>query len=650
MSVNVGSFRPSPNFESECLKELNRLKDQILAALKISADSAFNVPGLLTQIANSVEFNNLADIIAKRFFSRCVYKNDDTYRKAFFGRAYEIFKGLTGDEDLLSFIRSQIEEKANLFRTIPTDLAKAIIPHVNEWGLEGRTSKGIFEDLKTKIPALLDFQIRRIARTEISKTLTDITRYKCGKGQVNIYQWKASGGERGDGRTRNSHRKMANVLVFWGEPPAPEDLFPNYSESGKRQKNTLGHYHAGCCPNCRCVAMPVVSVSDIEFPAKIYMGGAIRKIGKRELLELLKVQNEFKPAPADEGQNKGTPGGDKAVDVVTNPPTVPTAKPKAKRQAKPLMPLQLLKNKITNLLVDSFGIPKTNIYLEHFNEEETAAIGEVFENLKTVKAEIEKEAGFDFEISSIRHLGSTQEFEKKVNSKKNREKIEEAFLEKYRQANPGVSDERLIIPAKKAARNYLKKLGYSQTETGAFIIGNIWGLDENIRGLYINPIANRLRKARNKDDHKHSPPGTTNIKGTINHEIGHSLDFVFNLSSDKKIQELYNEDLKRWLSVKTRWYDEVQGLKFFKSDFEEAFEEAKKEYQRTAKKGEDFDFLSGYAFENQNTNAKDEARYYEFIAEATSEILTVGYENARPRTKKIWDEILRVIKESKKKK
>ena len=125
---------------------------------------------------------------------------------------------------------------------------------------------------------------------------------------------------------------MANVLVFWGEPPAPEDLFPNYSESGKRQKNTLGHYHAGCCPNCRCVAMPVVSVSDIEFPAKIYMGGAIRKIGKRELLELLKVQNEFKPAPADEGQNKGTPGGDKAVDVVTNTPTVPTAKPKAKRQ------------------------------------------------------------------------------------------------------------------------------------------------------------------------------------------------------------------------------------------------------------------------------------------------------------------------------
>ena len=432
--------------------------------MKISADSAFNVPGLLTQIANSVEFNNLADIIAKRFFSRCVYKNDDTYRKAFFGRAYEIFKGLTGDEDLLSFIRSQIEEKANLFRTIPTDLAKAIIPHVNEWGLEGRTSKGIFEDLKTKIPALLDFQIRRIARTEISKTLTDITRYKCGKGQVNIYQWKASGGERGDGRTRNSHRKMANVLVFWGEPPAPEDLFPNYSESGKRQKNTLGHYHAGCCPNCRCVAMPVVSVSDIEFPAKIYMGGAIRKIGKRELLELLKVQNEFKPAPVDEDKNGTKPGEDKAVEVVTNPPAVPTKETTAKRQAKPLTPLQLLKNKITELLAGSFGISKKDVYLEHFNEEETAAIGEIFENFKKVKEEIEKKTGVNVELSSIRHLGSVQEFEKKINSKKSREKIEEAFMEKYRKANPGVSDEKLRLPAKRAAKNYLKMFGYSSLE------------------------------------------------------------------------------------------------------------------------------------------------------------------------------------------
>lgn len=298
MSAKLGNFRPSANFEQDCLRELEKIRDKIVAVFKKSSNDSFNLPGVLQQISQSPEFAEFTTLLAKRFFARCVDENDDAYKKSFFGRAYQIFKGLTGDEDLLSFVNSQIDEKANLFCSIPTELAKSLIPHVNQWAMEGRTSEGIYTDLKAKLPDLLDFQIRRIARTEISKTFTDITRFKCEKGGVGIYQWKASGGERGDGRTRYSHRQMANVLVSWGEPPAPEDLFPSYGKSGERLKSTLGHYHAGCCPNCRCVAMPVVSISDLEFPAEIYSGGRIRHIGKRDLMKLLKIESEFVPQKA----------------------------------------------------------------------------------------------------------------------------------------------------------------------------------------------------------------------------------------------------------------------------------------------------------------------------------------------------------------
>ena len=92
----------------------------------------------------------------------------------------------------------------------------------------------------------------------------------------------ASGVGKGDGRTRKSHRGMADVIVFWNDPPAPEDLFPIYGENGKKYKNTLGNYHAGCCPNCRCVPSPLIFKDDLKFPVKVYTNGKIVSMNKGE--------------------------------------------------------------------------------------------------------------------------------------------------------------------------------------------------------------------------------------------------------------------------------------------------------------------------------------------------------------------------------
>ena len=291
MSVDVSNFRPSPTFEQSMLSELQKISSKILAVFKRLKSLPNDVPGILKQISNDPDFQQFTETLAKRFFARCVAKNDDTYKKSFFGRAYKIFKGLSGDEDLTSFIQNQVTEKADMFRSISVELANSLIPHINEWAMEGRSSDGIYTDLQAKLPDLLDFQIRRIARTEISKTLTDITRFKCGKAGVEYYQWRASGGERGDGRTRFSHRAMSGVIVSWGDPPAPEKLFPVRNKDGSLQKSSLGNYHAGCCPNCRCVAMPLVSLTDVEFPARLYSNGKIRNVGKRELTKLLNMEN-----------------------------------------------------------------------------------------------------------------------------------------------------------------------------------------------------------------------------------------------------------------------------------------------------------------------------------------------------------------------
>lgn len=75
---------------------------------------------------------------------------------------------------------------------------------------------------------------------------------------------------------------MSGVLVSWDDPPAPEDLFPLIGKNGKRYKSTLGHYHAGCCPNCRCYAEPVIDLDMFNWPMRIYRGGSIGRIRRRD--------------------------------------------------------------------------------------------------------------------------------------------------------------------------------------------------------------------------------------------------------------------------------------------------------------------------------------------------------------------------------
>ena len=62
------------------------------------------------------------------------------------------------------------------------------------------------------------------------------------------------------------------------------------------------------------------------------------------------------------------------------------------------------------------------------------------------------------------------------------------------------------------------------------------------------------------------------------------------------------------------------------------------------------DFLSIYAFEDGEKKAKifgkqHPERFREFIAEAVSEVLTVGYDDARKIAKDVWDEIIIAIRE-----
>ena len=162
-----------------------------------------------------------------------------------------------------------IRENADYISTLPETLARKTTTYIQRETMKGRRSQDIMLDVRPYMQNLRDFEIRRIGRTEVAKADTAITQVRAESIGLNWYQWETSH----DARVRPSHRLMGDVLVNWNDPPSPEAL--------AREKN-YGRYHAGCIFNCRCPALPVVSLNQLKWPRKVYTNGQIQTMTQHQ--------------------------------------------------------------------------------------------------------------------------------------------------------------------------------------------------------------------------------------------------------------------------------------------------------------------------------------------------------------------------------
>ena len=123
-------------------------------------------------------------------------------------------------------------------------------------------------------PKLAENRIRLIARTEISRAETDLTRARAERIGADWYQWATSE----DQRVRKSHKNMDKVLVAWNDPPNPEVLV--------NEKSNAGHYNGGSTYNCRCLCLPIISLDEISWPARVYSAGSITRMTRAKFSKL----------------------------------------------------------------------------------------------------------------------------------------------------------------------------------------------------------------------------------------------------------------------------------------------------------------------------------------------------------------------------
>lgn len=228
---------------------------------------------------NSEPFNSFVYSAVRRMVTPIAVQNMRTWRMAAkkATKNPSLYRMLMSgiNQGLKSDIEIQIEENASLIKTLPTDVAKKVTKDISDMALKGMRASEIAKVIREQTDKHSRASAKLIARTEVSKTTTALTKARCDNLDLHWYVWRTM--EDGD-RVRKSHRIMEGVLVNWNEPPSPEAL------AGEK---SVGNYHAGNIWNCRCYPEPLIEIDDISWPHKVYTNGKIQTMGKMQFKQMM---------------------------------------------------------------------------------------------------------------------------------------------------------------------------------------------------------------------------------------------------------------------------------------------------------------------------------------------------------------------------
>lgn len=217
--------------------------------------------------------SELAETIARRMVLGVAQGNSRSWRaaaaKAMKGGA--IYRALQTElhGPVGIAIEHMIRENAQLIKTLPLSLAERTTAFVGREEMKGRRAEDIAADLRLYLPGVAKSRIQLIARTEVGKAETACSKARAENVGLRWFEWATSK----DQRVRPSHRKMDGVLVQWDDPPSPESLV------GERN---VGRYLPGCIYNCRCIALPMVSLAEVRWPHRVYFASRVQTMTRAE--------------------------------------------------------------------------------------------------------------------------------------------------------------------------------------------------------------------------------------------------------------------------------------------------------------------------------------------------------------------------------
>lgn len=233
----------------------------------------------LTQRSQQRDIQEASELLAKRMVFHAQKTNWRTWREAASrsSKAQMLHRALQHEMEgpTGARVQSLVRENAKLISSLSLDAAQTLTDEVRKAQQNGARPGTIAKMAGKRFPELLRSRTHLISRTETAKASTALTHARCDRLNIQWYQWETS--KDGD-RVRPSHRNMHGVIVPWSQTPSPEALIG--------EKPGLGHYNAGECPNCRCLIIPILTLDDISFPARVYWNGSIKTMTKQDFRKI----------------------------------------------------------------------------------------------------------------------------------------------------------------------------------------------------------------------------------------------------------------------------------------------------------------------------------------------------------------------------
>lgn len=270
--MKYDQWKMTRRIEEDFLKSLNFLSTLFEKIAIISGNDVNLFQSKMQIFQNSVPYDNYINDIVKRMVTPLAARNYETWRKAarVSTRSHFLYTVLMEElkQGIKKDIDSQIISNAALIKTLPSDTAQKVVRDIEEYALSGLRVEEIEKLIQDKTRQHSRASARLIARTEVSKTTSALTKARSEELGLRWYVWRTM--EDGD-RVRKSHRIMNDVLVSWNNPPSPELLV---------KEKDVGRYHAGNIWNCRCYSEPLIDIDDVKWPHKVYINGSIQKMSK----------------------------------------------------------------------------------------------------------------------------------------------------------------------------------------------------------------------------------------------------------------------------------------------------------------------------------------------------------------------------------
>lgn len=259
-------WEPKRRIELEYQRALHQVLKKIQRYVNYVGEPQ-EVANIFKKVANSAEFNRYAQETANRMVTHLFTDAGRTWRTA----ARENSQGRMIYETLKRELQGpvggsvihQIQRNAEIIKSVPLTIARDMTDYIAQETVNGRRSESILADLLELVPDISLNKAKLIARTEVGKTSTALTRARSDNLGLDWYIWRTSK----DSRVRDSHDLMEGVMVSWRDPPSPELL--------NGEKNAPKPYHPGEIYNCRCYPEPVVTLDLVQWPRKVYRNGTI---------------------------------------------------------------------------------------------------------------------------------------------------------------------------------------------------------------------------------------------------------------------------------------------------------------------------------------------------------------------------------------